>query len=146
MAKKRKKRLPKQVAGVKVPKSVRKGRLGKAIASPAGQAVLAEVLMAAATVAGAKKAKDSGAPLDALTEVAQRLRDAGSVKGGGKAMADGTVTYAIGEAARTFVKAFDRRWASEEKEAAASGAEGTTQAPGAAEPKKGAPAPDGPQP
>jgi hypothetical protein len=136
MARKQKKRLPKQLAGVKVPKSVRKGQLGKAIASPDGRAVLAELLMAAATVAGAKKAKDSGAPLDALTEVAHRLREAGSVKGGGKAMADGTVTYAIGEAARTFVKAYDRRRAGEAKEAAASGAEGLTQAPGAAETKR----------
>ena len=136
MAKKRKKRLPKQLAGVKVPKSVRKGQLGKAIASPDGRAVLAEVLMAAAAVAGTKKANDGGAPHDALTEVAHRLRDAGAVKGDGKAMADGTVTYALGEAARTFVKAFDRRRAGEAKEAAASGAVGSTQAPGAAETKR----------
>jgi len=135
MANKRKKRLPKRIAGVKVPKSVRKGRLGKTIASSTGRTVLAEVFMAAGAVAVAKKAKESGGAHDALAEVAHRLRDAGSVKGPEKAAADGTVTYAIGEAARAFVIAFDRRRAGEAKEAAVSGAEGLTRAPGAAESK-----------
>lgn len=131
MAKKSKNLLPKRIAGVKVPKAVRKGRLGDAIASPAGRAVLAEVLLAAAAVAGAKKVKDSGVARDALSDVADRLRDAGGgVKDAG-AVAGGTVTYAIGEAARAFVDAFDRRRSGEGKEA-----EAWTPTSGAAESKK----------
>ena len=140
MAKRSKKNLlPKRLAGVKVPKSVRRGDLGAAIGSPAGQAVLAEVLLAAAAVAEAKKTEDGGAARDALSDVADRLRNAGEVKVAGE-----TVTFAIGEAARAFVDAFDRRRASEEKEAAASGAEGRTQAPGAAETKSAAKTKKGP--
>lgn len=44
MAKKNKSFLPKRIAGVKVPKSVRKGRFGELMASPAGLAAIAEAL------------------------------------------------------------------------------------------------------
>jgi hypothetical protein len=47
MAKKNQNFLPKRIAGVKVPKSVRKGPLGELIASPAGPALIAEAVMAA---------------------------------------------------------------------------------------------------
>jgi hypothetical protein len=142
MAKKQKKRLPKRIAGVKVPKSVRKGRLGDAIASPDGQTTLAEVFTAAAVVAGSRTTADSGAARQALTEVADRLRGVATAKGPQKAAADDTVTYALGEAARSFVTAFDRRRAGQTKEAAASGAE----APGVAGTKRKPPIADEIQP
>ena len=47
MAKKSKSFLPKKIAGVKVPKAVRKGPLGELIASPEGPALLAEAVMVA---------------------------------------------------------------------------------------------------
>ena len=51
MAKKAK--LPKTIAGVKIPKAIRRGRLGKFVASPGGQKMLAEaLLMAGAAVVG----------------------------------------------------------------------------------------------
>jgi len=49
--------LPKKIAGVKVPKSVRKGPLGELIASPAGPALLAEAVM----IARAKQIKEDAA-------------------------------------------------------------------------------------
>ncbi|HEV2532897.1 hypothetical protein [Phenylobacterium sp.] len=54
MAKKTQTYLPKRIAGVKVPKSVRKGPLGELIASPTGPALLAEAVM----IARAKQIKD----------------------------------------------------------------------------------------
>lgn len=53
--------LPKRLGGVKVPKVARKGRFGAFIASPKGQALIAEVVMAGVGVGMvmAKKAKDS---------------------------------------------------------------------------------------
>jgi hypothetical protein len=47
MAKNTQSYLPKRIAGVKVPKSVRKGPLGELIASPEGPALLAEAVMIA---------------------------------------------------------------------------------------------------
>lgn len=113
MAKKKKSFLPKRMAGVKVPKSVRKGRLGELIASPAGQAAIAEVVMALGAVAGAKKVKDSPKARDALADVADRLRDGGADKGKAAARtataASGALAYALGEAARSFAEALQRR-------------------------------------
>ncbi|MDB5442088.1 MAG: hypothetical protein JWP86_2625 [Phenylobacterium sp.] len=54
MSKKNKGFLPKRIAGVKVPKSVRNGPLGELIASSAGPALIAEAVM----VARAKQIKD----------------------------------------------------------------------------------------
>jgi len=51
--------LPKSIGGVKVPKLARKGKLGAFIASPKGQALIAEVVMAGVGMVMAKKAKDS---------------------------------------------------------------------------------------
>ena len=44
MTKKTRSFLPKKIAGVKVPKSVRKGRFGELLASPTGQALIAEAV------------------------------------------------------------------------------------------------------
>jgi len=143
MAKKNKSLLPRRIAGVKVPKAVRKGRMAAAIASPTGRAVLAEVLMAAAAVAGAKKVKDSPKARTVLADVADRLRDAGgeagqAVKGAGKAanVATGAVTFAVAEAARAFLDALDRRKTAAAEEASASHPEGWTEAADALESKK----------
>jgi hypothetical protein len=138
MAKNRKKSLlPKRIAGVKVPKSVRKGRMGAAITSPTGRAVLAEVLMAAAAVAGVKKFKDSPKARQVLHDVAERLRDVGGGVGKGAATAGaagGAVTYALSEAARSFMDALERHGAHVETDAPS--AEGWTEAADAAESKK----------
>ncbi|HYE45533.1 MAG TPA: hypothetical protein VEA44_07130 [Caulobacter sp.] len=56
MAKKRKNRLPKRVAGVKVPKTLRKGRIGKFLVSPEGQKLVAQGLAAAGAMVAASQA------------------------------------------------------------------------------------------
>lgn len=140
MAKQSKKNLlPKRIAGVKVPKSVRRGRIAEAIASPTGRVVLAELFMAAA--AAAKQAKADATSGDALTEVTDRLRGAGEdvAKRAAKAgqatdETGGAVTYAMGEAARAFADALNRRRA-EGGEKAQSG-EGWTEPPEAVDSKK----------
>lgn len=103
--KKRKSVLPKRIAGVKVPKAVRKGRFGELLTSKAGQALIAEALMAAAAVAGAKKAKDSPKVRGALHDAAETVRDAGHDKGEKAGAASAAFTYALGEAVRSFAGA-----------------------------------------
>ncbi len=103
--KKRKALLPKRIAGVKVPKSVRKGRLGELLASQTGQALLAQAVLAAGAIGATKKAGD--AAVDKASDaggVGQRL------KGGKDPGAAGAIlAVALGEAARAFVKSLNQR-------------------------------------
>src|SRR5688500_757547 len=62
MAKSKKKAksfLPKKIGGVKVPKSVRRGRFGELLASRTGQALIAEAVLGAGAIAAGLKAKDN---------------------------------------------------------------------------------------
>jgi hypothetical protein len=64
MSKGKKAKLPKRIAGIKVPKALRKsgGSLAGLVESPAGRKVLAEALMAVAGVLmGGKAAQEAGA-------------------------------------------------------------------------------------
>ena len=74
MAKKAK--LPKTIAGVKIPKAIRRARLGKFVASPGGQKMLAEaLLMAGAAVVGREtlaETKGGGLAGGAASAVAHR--------------------------------------------------------------------------
>jgi hypothetical protein len=109
MGKKSKSFLPKKIAGVKVPKKVRKGRFGELLASPAGQALLAEAIMAIGAVAGAKKVADSPEARDKISDVADAVRGAGKkAKRKAPAVSD-AVAFALGEAARSFADALHRR-------------------------------------
>jgi hypothetical protein len=108
MAKKNKSFLPKRVAGVRVPKRVRKGRIGQFLASRAGQALIAEAVLAAGAVAGAKKAKDSPGARDALANTGRSLKQAGADAGRDVSAATSTLAYALGEAARSFADAMHR--------------------------------------
>ena len=47
MARKRKMKLPKRIAGMKIPKGIRKGPIGTFLSSSGGQLVIAEALLAA---------------------------------------------------------------------------------------------------
>ena len=47
MASKRKMKLPKRIAGIKIPKGIRKGPIGNFLSSSGGQLVIAEALLAA---------------------------------------------------------------------------------------------------
>lgn len=85
MAKKAKFKLPKRVAGVKIPKVIRKGPLGHFLNSSAGQRVLAEMLVAAAAAFTAVKADEDGAvgetlrhPVDSARRAGEAVAEAGS--------------------------------------------------------------------
>jgi hypothetical protein len=115
MAKKTKSFLPKRIAGVKVPKSVRKGRLGELLASRTGQALIAEAIMAAGAIGAAKKAGDSPKARHLVADAADKLKtlggDARQKAGDAKDKAEetgSTFAFALGEAARSFAAALDR--------------------------------------
>jgi hypothetical protein len=121
MAKKKQKSLlPKRIAGVKVPKSVRKGPLGQLLASRTGQALLAEAIMAAGAVGVAKQANDppdeagKHPPLiGGLVADAFRRWQSSGHDGHDDPMA-GSIAYALGEAARVFVRTLNEQRADRE--------------------------------
>ncbi|MDB5444996.1 MAG: hypothetical protein JWQ97_313 [Phenylobacterium sp.] len=119
MAKKHKHKslLPKRIAGVKVPKAVRKGRLGELLASQTGRALLAQAVLAAGAIGATKKAGD--AVVDKVEDasqpeglrgfagdVAERLKARGT-DGKDAGAAGAVLAVALGEAARAFVKALN---------------------------------------
>ncbi len=102
---KTKAKLPKRFAGIKIPKRVRKGPLGDFIASPAGQLVVAEVVATAGgTLVARKLARDPGARRAAGRSLAG-MKHAASNGAEEVGAATSKLTYAIGEAARTFSEA-----------------------------------------
>jgi hypothetical protein len=65
MSKRKKVKLPKRIAGVKLPKATRKGPIVDFLNSSGGQVLLAEALVLAAGVFGARRvAAQAGAPWD----------------------------------------------------------------------------------
>jgi len=65
MSKRNKVKLPKRIAGVKLPKATRKGPIADFLNSSGGQVLLAEALVLAAGVFGARRvAAQAGAPWD----------------------------------------------------------------------------------
>ena len=103
MAHKSKSLLPKRIGKVKVGKSVRKGALADVLTSKAGQALIAEAVLAVGAIAGAKLKKNpkvQGAVATARAKGAQAGHEAAS--------ATATLTYALGEAVRSFSEALHR--------------------------------------
>ena len=98
--------IPKRIAGVKVPKAVRKGRFGELLASRTGQAVIAQAILGAGAVAAGMKAKDSAKVQAAARKTKHTVADKA------EAVADetgaSTLAYALGEAARSFADAMRR--------------------------------------
>ncbi len=85
--------LPKRIAGVKVPKSVRKGPLGQLLASRTGQALLGEAIVTAGAVDVANQRK-----YDVRRHDSQDMGPIGP-----------TIAYALGEAARAYVRSLNER-------------------------------------
>jgi hypothetical protein len=59
MSKKKQWVLPKKIAGVKVPRKARKGRFAELLASPAGQKLIAEAIIAGGVAIAGKLAAQS---------------------------------------------------------------------------------------
>lgn len=108
----RKAKIPKRVAGVKVPKAVRKGPIGQFLTSNLGKEVLAGALVAAA---GAGLKHESGRDSlvgQAVAKGGRALKGAGGkARHGGEqavdqvAFAGSAVAYAVSEAAKAFTLA-----------------------------------------
>jgi len=108
MGKKSKKALPKKIAGVKVPKSIRKGRFGEFLTSPAGQKLVAEAIVAVGAVASAGKAAKSDKAKDLAGAAKDRAADLKQDAGAKASDASGVIAYAVGEAVRSFTDAIRR--------------------------------------
>jgi hypothetical protein len=66
-------KLPKRIAGVKIPKQIRKGPLMGFVNTPGGQVVLAQALLA---IGGALAVRQKGGhPLQSLSEGSHKLSD-----------------------------------------------------------------------
>jgi hypothetical protein len=107
MAKKLKIKLPKRVAGVKIPKSVRKGPVGQFLNSGAGQVIVAQALVAAAgALAVSKTDPDSQIgnfihhPVDTTRRAGRRAARTGADQAA-------RVSYALREAAQAFREAME---------------------------------------
>jgi hypothetical protein len=108
MAKKLKIKLPKRVAGVKIPKSVRKGPIGNFLNSSGGQIILAQALVAAAGTFAASKTDPDSATGEVIRHPLRHAREAGrTAKREGKEQA-ARLSYALKEASRAFQAAMDQ--------------------------------------
>jgi hypothetical protein len=121
MARKTKTLLPKRIGKIKVAKSVRKGALADLLSSKAGQALIAEAVLAVGAMAGAQIAKKE---LRKSRKV-QGAVAAAKTKGREAGEATATLTYALGEAVRSFSEALHR---SPAERAASSGSNGGGEA------------------
>jgi hypothetical protein len=125
MARKSKPLLPKRIGKVKLAKSVRKGALGDLLASKAGQALIAEAVLAVGAMAGAKIAKTelkkSRKVQGAVAAAKTKSREAGE--------ATATLAYALGEAVRSFSEALHRSPADRASSEGSNGDDGPGWAP-----------------
>ena len=102
MAKKLKIKLPKRVAGVKIPKSVRKGPIGQFLNSGAGQIIIAQALVAAAGAIAVSKTDSDSTVGNLLHHPVDTTRRMG--RNAARASADqaARLSYALREGARAF--------------------------------------------
>lgn len=71
-------RLPKRIAGIKIPKGIRKGPVVKFLNTPPGQVVLAQALLVIGGAFAVDKARDNDGvlhPLDTLKDAGRDLSD-----------------------------------------------------------------------
>lgn len=125
MAKKSRKKknyLPKRVAGMKVPKAVRRGAVGEFIASPVGQAIIAEsIVHASGRVLNKQSRKGSAArtfarhPLLSMRYAGAMAGQAGRDAGRDAKQATDIVGHAFGEAARHFMHVLQNHGAWDEQ-------------------------------
>lgn len=105
MAKKLK--LPKRIAGIKIPKTIRKGPVGDFISSPAGQLVIAEALVAAAGVFTVKKADENLDAAEVVKHPGDSARRVMQSLTGSAPDQTQRLTFALKEAARAFKTAME---------------------------------------
>jgi hypothetical protein len=117
-------KLPKRIAGVKIPKTIRKGPVIGFLNTPAGQVVLAQALLVMGGVFAADKVRDNDAlahPLDTLKDAKRDLMsgDLSATK----------LTHAFAAAAHAFRDALQADDDDEMPHAANEPIEGTAEGP-----------------
>jgi hypothetical protein len=95
-------KLPKKIAGVKIPKTVRKGAIADFLASKAGQKLIAEAVTAALAALVVKKEAEPGSTTRKTArkakEAVEEVADSAPASGAGA----GTLAFAFSEAGRAF--------------------------------------------
>ena len=71
-------KLPKRIAGIKIPKGIRKGPVVKFLNTPPGQVVLAQALLAIGGVFAVEKARDDDEPLHPVEALKDATRNMGN--------------------------------------------------------------------
>ena len=99
---KRKLKLPKKIAGVKVPKAVRKGPVGQFLNSSAGQLLVAEALIAAGGAFLATEVNDSGDQKGTSRKLGRSVASSGEEARQMLEHGSARLSYAFGEAVRAF--------------------------------------------
>ncbi|HET9446140.1 MAG TPA: hypothetical protein VFO35_07780 [Steroidobacteraceae bacterium] len=107
MARKLKIKLPKRVAGVKIPKSVRKGPVGQFLNSGAGQVVIAQALVAAAGALAVSRTDSDSSLGDVVHHPIDATRRAGKQAAQASSDQAARMSYALREAARAFRDAME---------------------------------------
>lgn len=120
--------LPKRIAGVKVPKAVRRGRFADLLASRQGQALIAEAILGAGAIAAGMKAKDDPKVRRVAKDAKDSLVNAGDDAATGVSTASATLAHALAEGARAFAEAL-RRGAAAEPRSFSADAEAETWTP-----------------
>jgi hypothetical protein len=125
MAKKFKLRIPKRVAGVKIPKIVRKGPVAKFLNSSAGQLVLAEALVVVGGALAAEARGSGSGPAELGREPLS-----GVSKGGGERADTGSessmLPSAFHDAVRAFRTSLEQQHQSKERDTTQEGATADT--------------------
>lgn len=96
-------KLPKRIAGIKIPKGIRKGPVVKFLNSPPGQVVLAQALLVIGGAFAVDKARDNDGALHPL----DTLKEAGRDVGKRAEFAGSKLTHAFAAAARAFREAME---------------------------------------
>lgn len=112
---KKKRVVPKRIAGVKVPKAVRR-TLEEHLGSKNGRKLIGDAVLAAvAAIAAAQSRKGSAArrfaqdhPPENLKAAASNLKGEAKDAAAGAALSGAAIAYALGEAGRSFVDALQR--------------------------------------
>lgn len=104
--KKNKAALPKRVAGLKIPKAVRKGGWPALLASPIGAGVVSNLITAAAAGMAGHEAQRGSRTRRAAAHATGGVEHAVGNAGAAMNHQAQAFTYALGEAARTFADTF----------------------------------------
>ena len=104
------KTLPKKIAGVKIPRSVRKGGWGDFLTSAAGRALITEAVTAAAGAAAVvAKQKTKGLVGKVRKDIPHKKHANKTAAVVGATAAAGVLAYALSEAIRSFSEALERK-------------------------------------